>query len=111
MDKLNILWTSGDKETFLSMIATYTPNALKNGWWDEINILIWGGSTRLAFEDAQVQKRITQLIEAGVTIEACKGCADKYKASQALKELGVDVKYTGTTLTKYIKSDVKLLTI
>jgi len=111
MDKLNILWTTGDKETFLSMIAMYTPNALKNGWWDEINILIWGGSTKLAFEDTQVQKRITKLIETGVTVEACKACADKYKASQTLQDLGVDVKYTGTILTEYIKSDDKLLTI
>jgi hypothetical protein len=51
------------------------------------------------------------MIEKGITIEACKACADKYKASETMKELGVDVKYMGVPLTKYIKSDDNLITI
>lgn len=111
MDKLNILWTTGDKATFLSMIAMYTSNALNNGWWDEINILIWGGSTKLALKDNEVQKTISELIEAGISVEACMACADLHEASQVLMDLGVNVRYTGMLLTDYIKSDVKLLTI
>ncbi|MBT3575847.1 MAG: DsrE family protein [Candidatus Marinimicrobia bacterium] len=111
MDKLNILWTTDDKETFLNMIAMYSNNALKKGWWEEINILIWGGSTKLALDDQEVQDRIVELIDSGVSVEACRACAAEYGASQALKQLGVNVRYTGTILTDYIKSDVKLLTI
>lgn len=51
--------------------------------------------------------------ENGVTIEACKACkacADKYKLSPTLKELGVEVKYM-TEITAYIKGDDKLISI
>lgn len=110
MDKLNILWTSNDKDTFINMVALYSKNSLKSGWWDQINIVIWGGSTRLAGEDAQVQKELQKLLEAGVTIEACKACADKLKVSALLKDLGIRVKYM-TALTGYIKGEDHLISV
>jgi ABC-2 type transport system permease protein len=36
----------------------YAGNALKNGWWDEINIIIWGGSSKLVGEDPKIKKTI-----------------------------------------------------
>ncbi len=110
MERLNILWTSSDKETFKNMISMYSINSLKRGDWNEVNIIIWGGSTKLAGEDPEVQKEIQKMLSGGVTIEACKACADKYKLSPTLKGLGVDVKYM-TKMTGYIKGDDKLITI
>lgn len=110
MERLNILWTSNDKDTFKHMISMYSLNSIKNGWWDEVNIIIWGGSTKLTGEDIEVQKEIQKLLKSGVTIEACKACADKYKFTQTLKDIGVDVKYM-SKLTSYIKGDDKLITI
>ncbi len=110
MERLNILWTTNDKDTFKHMISMYSLNSLKSGWWDEINIIIWGGSTRLSGEDTEVQKGLQKLLKNGVTIEACKACADKMKVSDTLKDLGVDVKYM-SALTGYIKGTDKLLTI
>ncbi len=110
MEKLYILWTSSDKETFMNMISMYSLNSMKSGWWDEVEIIIWGGSTRLAGEDVEVQQEIQKLIKGGVTIEACKACADKMNVSASLKDLGVDVKYM-SKLTGYIKGDDKLITI
>lgn len=80
MERLNILWTSNDKETFKNMISMYSINSLKSGWWDEVNIIIWGGSSKLSGEDAEVQKEIKKMLGKGVAIDACKACADKYKA-------------------------------
>ncbi len=110
MERLNILWTSSDKETFKNMISMYSVNSLKRGDWDEVNIVIWGGSTKLTSEDPEVQKEVQKILSSGVTIEACKACADKYKAAGTLKELGIDVKYM-TKMTSYIKGDNKLITI
>ena len=110
MERLNILWTSNDKETLKNMISMYSINSLKSGWWDEVNLIIWGGSTKLAGEDTEVQKEIVKMLDKGVSIEACKACADKYKSSQILEKLGVSVKYM-TKMTNYIKSDDKLITI
>lgn len=111
MKKLNILWTTNDKDTFKNMIAMYSANALRNGWWDQVNVLIWGGSTKLSGSDEEVQKSIQKMIFAGVNVEACLACANIYNATETLKELGVDVKYTGTTLTEYINNEDKLITI
>lgn len=110
MEKLNILWTSNDKDTFLHMVAMYSLNSMKSGWWDAVNIIIWGGSTRLSGEDAEVQKTLQKLMENGVTIEACKACADKMKISETLKGLGIEVKYM-SKLTGLIKGDEKLITV
>jgi hypothetical protein len=111
MSKLNILWTTSDKDTAKNMIAMYTCNALKNSWWDEIRIIIWGGSTKLISEDESMHKLIAKMIAAGVTFEACKACADKYKASDKLDALGIKVKYMGIPLTEYIKGDDHFITI
>ncbi len=110
MDKLHILWTSSDKDTFKNMISMYSINSLKNNWWDEVNVIIWGGSTKLAGEDTEVQVEIIKMLSTGITIEACKACADKYQLSNTLKDLGVDVKYM-SKLTGIIKGDEKLITI
>ena len=77
---------------------------------DQVNVVIWGGSTRLAGTDEGVQKEIKKMLENGVTFEACKACADKMKISETLKDLGVDVKYM-SALTGYIKGDDKLITV
>jgi len=110
MEKLNILWTTNDKDTFKNMIAMYSLNSMKSGWWDAINIIIWGGSTRLSGNDVEVQEELQKLIKNGVTVEACKACADKMKVSATLKELGIEVKYM-SKLTGLIKGDNYLITI
>jgi hypothetical protein len=92
------------------MIAMYSLNSMKNGWWEAINLIIWGGSTRLAAEDSEVQKELRKLIENGVTIEACKACADNMGKAAILEELGVEVKYM-RKLTQIIKGDEKLITV
>ncbi len=110
MEKLNILWTSKDKDTFMHMVAMYAGNSIKNSWWDEVNIIIWGGSTRLSGEDKEVQNELQKLIKNGVTVEACKACADKMKLTTTLKDLGITVKYM-SKLTGLIKGKEHLITI
>ena len=58
MQKLNILWTSKDKDTFMYMVALYAGNSIKSAAWDEVNIIVWGGSTRLTGEDIEVQNEL-----------------------------------------------------
>lgn len=110
MEKLNILWTSKDKDTFMYMVAMYAHNSIKNSAWDEVNIIIWGSSTRLSGEDKEVQNELQKLIKNGVTVEACKACADKMKLTTTLKDLGITVKYM-SKLTGLIKDKEHLITI
>lgn len=108
---LYILWTSKDVETFDEMVFMYAINGIKHKWWDEITVVIWGASARLAGEDEVVQLKIKDLIEGGVKVEACKACADDLGVSQMLESIGVEVKYWGQPLTKVLKSGAKLITV
>ena len=114
MEKSNhlyILWTTSEVETFDEMVFMYAFNGKKHGWWDEVTVVIWGASARLAGEDEVVQIKIQELLAGGVKVEACKACAEDIGVSGLLEELGVDVKYWGQPLTRVLKSDAKLVTI
>jgi hypothetical protein len=108
---LFILWTSSEVETFDEMVFMYAFNGKKYGWWENITVVIWGASARLAGEDELVQLKIREMIEGGVQVEACKACADDLGVSNKLESLGVVVRYWGQELTKVIKSDDHLITV
>ncbi|MDR0725733.1 MAG: DsrE family protein [Prevotellaceae bacterium] len=104
-DKLNILWTTGDRITSLNMLSIYVLNSKLRGWWKDINVIIWGASAKLVASDTQVQTEVMEMIRSGVHIEACKDCSDVCGVSDELEKLGVEVKFMGESLTRYIKSE------
>lgn len=110
-EKLVILWTSGDREVALKMVFMYTYNAKTRGWWDDITLVVWGPSAKLLTEDEELQGYMDKIMDAGVSVRACKGCADQYGISGKLEELGITVLYIGKELTDYIKEGREILTI
>jgi hypothetical protein len=111
MDKLNILWTTDNKDTVFNMLVMYATNSKKNQWWQDVNVIIWGASAKLAGTDTQVQTEVLEMISHGISIEACKACCDNLGVTDTLTKLGVNVRYMGVALTDYIKSGEKILTI
>jgi len=109
-DSLAVLWTSGDREVALNMVFKYTLNSKLKNWWNEVRLIVWGPSSRLLSEDKNLQDEIRKMKSAGVILEACKACADKYGVSQRLQQLGVQVRYMGQSLTDYIKAGKKVIT-
>ena len=90
-DKLNVLWTSGDLVTVEKMVFMYTHNAKLLGWWDEVTLIIWGASTKLAGENKEVQAKIKEMVDTGVKVEACKACADQLGASEECHRLELNL--------------------
>jgi len=111
MDKLNILWLTDNKDTIFNMLAMYSINSKINDWWQDVNVIIWGASAKLVGNDSQVQTEIKEMINQGITIEACKDCCDNFGVTNILTSLGVNVRYMGKPLTDYIKSGENILTI
>ncbi len=109
-DTLCILWTSGDPDVALKMVFMYANAAKQNGWWNQVELIVWGPSAKLASENKEIRESLTKLIKAGVKTEACKACTDQYGVSEKLAKLGIDVKYMGVPLTEILKSTKKLLT-
>jgi hypothetical protein len=108
--KLAVVWTSGDKEVAEKMVFMYTFNAAKYKWWDQINFIIWGPSSKLLSEDKDLQEYIGKMKEVGINVYACKACADMYGVSADLEKIGAEVKYMGKPLSEYLESDFKVIT-
>lgn len=108
--RLVVVWTSGDREVALKCAFMYTINSKLHGWFADVCLVIWGPSAKLLSEDAELQDYVRRMAQVGVTIEACKACADQYGVSEQLAALGCDVKYMGEPLTDYLQAGRKVLT-
>ncbi len=108
-DNLVVLWTSGDPEVAEKVCFMYTHAAKKQGWFDEVTMIIWGPSSKLLAENAALQEKVKAMMEDGIKVEACVACADMYGVAQDLREMGIDVKGMGVPLTEYLKSDSRIL--
>lgn len=103
--KLAIVWTSGDREVALKMVFMYALNAKRRDWAEEVELIVWGPSSKLLSYDEELQEQVAAMQEVGVVFKACKACSDSYGVSEQLQELGVNVKYMGVELTEFIAAD------
>ena len=87
------------------MVFMYTGNAKRQGWWDEITLIIWGGTAKLCAENEYILHSVKNLIDSEVKVKACKSCADEVGATAALEKIGVEVVYMGIELTDIIKDN------
>jgi hypothetical protein len=108
---LVVIWVTRDREAALNMALMYAKNSRLKGWWETVHLVVWGPSARLLTEDAELQAEIEDCKAAGVELLACKACADRYGASEALAAMGLEVVYMGEPLTRYLKHGWKVLTI
>jgi hypothetical protein len=111
LNKLAVLWTSGDPDVAEKMAFMYTYNAKKQGWFDEVVLIVWGPSAKLLTENKMLQDYVKKMQEAGIKVEACMACARMYEVDGKLQELGIDVKGMGVPLSNYLKDGWKTLSL
>ena len=109
-DKLVVLWVSGDRDVAEKSCLMYTHAAKRNGWFDEVVLIVWGSSSRLLAEDEALQEKVKTMVKDGVVLEACIACAKQLGVTEQLLELGIDVKGMGVPLTEYLKAGYYVLT-
>ena len=110
MTELVVVWTSGDREVALEMVFMYVLNSKRNDWWDGITLIVWGPSAPLLARDEELQVLMTQMIETGVNVKACKACSDHYGVSGELEKLGIIVKHMGRDFTGDLKGPDRVIT-
>ncbi len=110
-NKLNILWTNADILTSLHMVFMYSKNSMLRGWWDEVTVIIWGATAKLAAENEAVRNEIKEARAAGVKFSACLACADLLGVTEQLERQGIELKLWGEPLTQILKDDGNLITI
>lgn len=110
-NKLAVLWTSGDPDLAEKMVFMYTFNAKKQGWFDEVVLIVWGPSAKLLAENEMLQAYVKKMQDAGIKVEACTACAKMYGVDGKLEMLGIDVKGMGVPLSNYLKQGWQTLSL
>jgi hypothetical protein len=108
---LVVLWVTADREAALNMVLMYAKNSRLKGWWDDVHLVVWGPSARLLATDVDMQAEVAACREAGVTLLACRACAERYGVAEKLAALGADVIYMGAPLTGYLKDGWHVLSV
>lgn len=101
--KLAVIWTSSDPEVAEKVCFMYTQNAKKQGWFNEVVLIVWGPSVKLLAENDDLKADIVKIMEMGITVEASLSCAQLYGVGPDLNDLDIDVKQIGVPVTGYIK--------
>ncbi len=93
------------------MVFMYATNSLLKSWWQDVTVIIWGATAKLAAENELIREKIKDAAQAGVFFTACKACADQLGVADKLSEQGIELKYWGVGLTELIKDGRHLITI
>lgn len=109
--KLCILWVTDNPISSEKMVLLYAINSKINNYWDEVQVIIWGASAKLAAENKLIQDQIEVALHHGVEVSACKGCVESLGVKDKLQWMGIKVKSVGEDFTNILQGDYTVLTI
>ncbi|MFC1931393.1 DsrE family protein [Chloroflexota bacterium] len=109
-NKVFVILSSGDREVALEVGLVYPYNAATKDWMDEVKVIIFGPSEKIAASDAEVQARLKELLKAGIEVMACKWCADRMGITDKLEAAGIKVVYVGSIISDLLKEGWASLT-
>ena len=109
--KLFILWPNDNLHTSQLRVMKYATNAMLNHWWEEVTVIVWGATVRLAAENAAIQERIKMAQHAGVVFSACVDCVNQFGAAETFKTLGIEAAPWGAPLTALIHGGEHLICV
>ena len=110
MDKLLIVWSSGEIEVAKKLVLLYGSVILPRGYWDEAHLMVWGPSAKLLAENTELQAMVANVIKSGVKASVCVVCSDDYGVTEQLRAMGIEPTHKGEFLTQALKSDWKVIT-
>jgi len=105
-----VILSSGDREVALEVGLVYPFNAATKKWVDEVKVIIFGPSEKIAAYDSEVQAKLKELMEAGIEVMACKWCADRMNVTDKLEAAGIKVVYVGSIISELLKDGWASLT-
>ena len=109
---LHILWLNDNPVTAEHMVFLYATNALLKGWWKSVHLIVWGATTKLLCESADMQRLVQRFLDEGGQVSACKRCAENLGVLDKLEAIqGVKVYYIGEHFSDIIKGTDKLITL
>ncbi len=112
MNKLVVLWKTDNIIDVENLVIPYTHNSIKQKWFNEVVLLIWGASQKLLADNDSLKLDVEAMIHDGVRVIACIGCSDNLGVTNELIKVGIEVKGTGVELSDFLKDDnTKIITV
>ena len=108
---LHILWTNADPITAEHMVMMYARNAMLNGWWDKITVIVWGATQKLLLENEAVRLKMELAQQVGVEFSACISCAANLDIVEELERNGIEVIRWGEKTSLLMQNGKHLLTV
>ena len=108
---LYILWTNADLDTARLMVMMYATNSMLNRLWDEVTVILWGSTVRLAAENALIQDLMRTAVQAGVKFSACTSCAHQLGVFEKLEALGIEIIPWTQPFTEILQNNEHVLSI
>lgn len=99
--KTLVIIATADREKAIAGLM-YARNVLKNKWLDDVKVVFFGPSEKLAAFDDKIKWFIKEITEKGDCF-ACKAISDEAGVSGKLQEVGVEVEYVGTIVSNAVK--------
>jgi len=100
-----VVWTSADPDVAHRMVLMYMHASQNAGWFDENRVIVWGPSARLLAGDKDLQAKVKAMMKDGVKFQACVVCADMYGVTPMLRDMGLEVKAMGKSLSRLLQDD------
>jgi len=107
---LAVVWASGDPYVAERVALMYTHAAKAKSMFDEVVLIVWGPSAKVAAENIAIREKLELMKNDGVVLKACITCASEYGVTENLSEQGFEVSAMGGQLTEYLKSGAYVLT-
>jgi mannan endo-1,4-beta-mannosidase len=103
--RLAVVWTSGDPEVAEKICFMYAYAAKTYNWFCDVTLIVWGPSAKLLTENKALQKKLADMQKSGIKVEACIACSNMYGVTDKLRNMGIDVKGMGVSLTEYLEKN------
>ena len=98
-----MILSSADEVVHRELSFPYAYNSKKQSWMDQVRVILWGPTEKIAAENRDFQEQILLLMDAEVEVIACKACSDNFGVSEELEKLGINVQYVGSLVTEMLK--------
>jgi len=73
------------------MVMMYATNCMAHSVWDNVTVIVWGATVKLAAENEMIQGEIKLAQHTGVKFSACISCARQLGVIEKLEALGIEV--------------------
>lgn len=102
-DRLAVVWSSADPDVAHRVCLMYTHAAKRNGWFGEVELVVWGPSQRTLAGDKDLRAKVREMQSDGVVLRACIACASTFGLVDELREIGFEVIGMGGPLTRMLR--------